>query len=372
MAALVALGGQSAHAVVDIRFERWSVPAGIKRDVVAPVDSVSMIGVDFDATASAGDQDPMRGLRFAIAERDPGDNDVLVRFELADLQGFHQCVALVPIGSAVAIRASVAVYCDGSGELRARGDVQWSASWCDLPQQQDCTADGEPTAAALPETSEPEAWEFVLLGDGDVEGSFPTPENAVECAGPQGPFSEYVAPDFAHNGSIGIFADSTGLVCSDHLVPFQPFRWYLVASLDGMTDCGLSMVEFGIPLPSGFFINAIQNPNADPPIGSPFGQGAIAFPACERGDGERIVLYTLEGIATLAVSDVALNVGAAIPPSNTYWPYPWAHLCENVFAPRRRMRTSTFYVNPSPSHDCDLPVRAAPVSWSAVKSLYRD
>ena len=372
MTALAAVAERPAYAVVDIRFERWSLPSGIQRDVVAPVDSVSEIGVDFDATASAGDQDPMHGLRFAIAERDPGDNDVLVRFEAAEVHGPQPCVALVPIGTAVAISASFSVYCDASGELRVRDGVVWSASWCDLPQQHHCASFGEQPAAALPETSEPERWEFVALGDGDVEGSFPTPEDVVGCGGPQFPINQYVAPEFAANGSLGIFADPTGTVCSDRIVPFQPFRWYLVASLDGMTRCGLTLVEFGIPLPSGFFINAIQNPHAGAPLGSPFGQGAIFFPSCERGDGERIVLYTLEGVATSEVNDLALTVGAAMPPSNVFWPYPWAHLCPDVNAPRRRMRTSTFYINPSPQHDCGLPVPVMRRSWSAVKSLYRD
>src|SRR5262249_10357441 len=158
----------------------------------------------------------------------------------------------------------------------------WSASWCDSPQQHQCEPVGEiPPAAALPETSEPERWEFVVLGDGDVEGSFPTPEDVVGCGGSQFPVTEYVAPEFAANGSLGIFADPTGIVCSDRIVPLQPFRWSLVASLDGMTRCGLSLVEFGIPLPSGFFINAIPNPNADVLIGSPFGQCGIGFPSCE-------------------------------------------------------------------------------------------
>jgi hypothetical protein len=45
---------RSAAAVTDIRFERWTI-RGIRRDVVAPVESTTAIGVYFDAIVTAGD-----------------------------------------------------------------------------------------------------------------------------------------------------------------------------------------------------------------------------------------------------------------------------------------------------------------------------
>jgi hypothetical protein len=131
-----------------------------------------------------------------------------------------------------------------------------------------------------------------------------------------------------------------GVVCSDHIQPFEPFTWYVVAELEGMTRCGVTVVELGIPpLPPEFFVNVTPNPRAHGAFGSPFNQGVLGF-YCERGDSERIVLYTLSGITT--------EPGSA----------------------RRRMRTSTFYINPEPNHDCETPVPALPTSWSAMKSLY--
>jgi hypothetical protein len=130
------------------------------------------------------------------------------------------------------------------------------------------------------------------------------------------------------------------------------------------------VVELGIPpLPPEFFVNVTPNPRAHGAFGSPFNQGVLGF-YCERGDSERIVLYTLSGITTQPVHDLAMPVTAAMPPSNERWPYPWVAVCPEPGSARRRMRTSTFYINPEPNHDCETPVPALPTSWSAMKSLY--
>ena len=64
------------------------------------------------------------------------------------------------------------------------------------------------------------------------------------------------------------------------------------------------------------------------------------------------------------------SLSAAMPPSNERWPYPWVAVCPEPGSARRRMRTSTFYINPEPNHDCEAPVPVLPTSWSAMKSLY--
>jgi hypothetical protein len=143
-----------------------------------------------------------------------------------------------------------------------------------------------------------------------------------------------------------------------------------VANLDGMTRCGLWLIEFGIPLPSNFLINVIPNPIANT-TGSPFSRASISFPDCERGADEHIILYTLEGIVTSPVDDVALTVGAGMPPSSGIMPYPWAGICPLVTM-RRRLGSNTFFVNPSMSHDCDRPVSVTRRTWTAMKALYRD
>jgi hypothetical protein len=36
----------------------------------------------------------------------------------------------------------------------------------------------------------------------------------------------------------------------------------------------------------------------------------------------------------------------------------------------RRMQGLSFFVNPSPGHECDTRVRVQPASWGRVKALY--
>jgi hypothetical protein len=364
LAGFAALWTTPCRAVVDVRFERWQILASaVPRDVVAPLDSFVSILVEFDARATAGDA--ASGLRFAVAERDAGDNDVLVRFELG------QCVELPAAGADVAVRATIQVYCDAAGELRALDAVRWLANWCDLPEARACASDGFEFAGVVVERSEPESWEFVVLDENDTEGSFPTPDDIIEC-GPLGTFvREYVAPGFPASGSIGIFADSTATACSARLMPFEPFHWYVVAQLDGLSRCGITLCEIGIRgVPASLFIGVTPNPHGVA-LDNPFTRGGVIFP-CERGTGNRIVLYTLTGITTEPLADVALVLDAGAPPSNFLWPYPWVDLCPERRGLRRRVRGGTFYVNPSVKPDCEPPTRVTAATWSAVKRLYRD
>src|SRR5262245_34112070 len=173
----------AAQAVTDIRFEHWGVASTtIARDTTPPIDSVTTIGVSFDARSTLGDADPTKGLRFAIAERDPDGNDVLVRFAVAP------CTATPRPGSEVTISARVDLYCDRESRLQARNGVGWLVNWCDISAPRACYRDGAP-AAGLPAVSEPEKFELVVVDENDAEGSFPTPEDAlvVRQGGPAGP-----------------------------------------------------------------------------------------------------------------------------------------------------------------------------------------
>ena len=261
-----------------------------------------------------------------------------------------------------AISATLNLYCDTNGELRVQDRVGWGATWCEVPHEQYCYADGA-RAAALPSTSEPESWEFVVLGDGDVEGSFPTPDDVTACGIPT-LVTEYVAPDFAQSGSIGVFADAA-VVCSDHISPSNhPVRRRRAGWNDPLWDhCARKHHAAA----AGFFVNG-SSPTRTRARSSGHRSHKVARDFEERGDGER--RSTPCRISTQPVQDIALSVNAAVPPSNQFWVYPWVDLCPLPGVGRRRMRTSTFYINPASNHDCDTPVPAIPTSWSAMKSLY--
>ena len=330
---------------------------------VAPIDTIAFLSFSFDATATAADL--AGGFRFALAEKDAATRDVLMQFTL------EPCDEKPPVGADLLISITCRLYCDAGGKLHAGNSVQWSVTWCDVPVQGVCLDIGP--VATLPSSSEPEDFELILLDENGQDGSFPTPEDALSCSdgAASGPELAVEAPEFAASGSIGVYSDPSGLFCSDQVTPLIPFRWYVVAHLEGMTRCGIAVVELGIHgLPPGFFITATPNPAAFAVIGNPFTNGALGF-NCERGDGEVIVLYTLDGISNKAVQNAELVVDTGDPPSNRFWPYPWNDLCPPPVGDRRRMRGTTFVINPPPGHPCDTTVHAEPATWGAVKGLYR-
>jgi hypothetical protein len=373
---LVALAARS-EALTNVRYENWFFLSGgiIAHDVVAPHDTVTSVEVSFDATSTAADLSG--GFRFSIAERDPGTDQVLARFVIGP------CQSLPAFGSEIYVRTYVALYCDAAGSLHVRDAGGPYVTWCAYPNEQVCSFEGNFPAAALPSASEPERFELVVLDENDQEGPHPMAEDALACSGgPLGPALATAAPiireldeaprDYPRSGSIGIFTDAGGTRCSDRIQPLVPFKWYVVARLDGLTRCGITVLELGIHgLPPGFFISTTPNPDAFFVSGNPFTMAGLGFD-CERGPGDAIVLYTLDGISNVAVQDLVLEVGAGSPPSNSDTPYPWAQICPIFAGPRRHMDGLPFVVNPSQPLACDTTIPVTSSTWGRLKSLYRN
>lgn len=353
-----------ADAVTNIRFERWTVSRHVRPENAPPPVWQSSVAVSFDATVTPADLDPVHGLRFAIAERQPGGNQVLAQVEIPP------CAALPAPGADVNIACSIRIVATVEGRLAVNQVNGWSASWCDVPQQQLCSRTNY--AVPLATTAGTEAFEFVLVDENGTEGAFPTPDDVAVVDPVPGGGAEFVAPDFADSGKIGIYADSGGNLCSAAVQPFVPFRWYIVANTAGMTRCGVWTFEIGVdPLPPGMFMNVTPSPHAMVSTGTLFGGTAGLGFACERDASDAIVLYTLDGVTSQPIQDYNLRVGAGNPPSNDAWPYPWAQLCPFPAGIRRRMHGADFIINPLPGHDCDATVPVEAKSWSAMKSLYR-
>ena len=373
-AIVFALAARS-EALTNVRFETWDLGSGkIAHDIVAPRDTVSYVGVSFDATSTAGDL--AGGFHFSIAERDPGVDQVLIRLQVGP------CSAVAPVGSEIYVSVSVAVYCDRDGNLHARDARSPFVTWCDYPTPQVCGFDtGRYPPAALPAVSEPELFELAVLDENDQEGPHPTPEDALRCAAdaPIPPLLgsgalrasiEGTPPrEYPRSGAIGVFADPGGTLCVDHIEPLVPFRWYVVARLDGLTRCGLTVAILAIHgLPPGFFITSRPNPDAFNEFGDPFTLGGVLF-QCERGPGDAVVLYTLDGISTSPLQDLVLEVAGGTPPEP---PFSRVKLCASYNAPYRRMDTSRFFINPSHSQACDITVPVTRATWGQVKGLYRN
>lgn len=354
-----------AHAVVDVRFERWELLASaVPADFVPPVDSTIALMVEFDATATAADAQA-GGVRFAIAERNSGAApNILARFLVPP------CPFTPPAGSTIAVRAIVDLYCDPQGNLQVRDGVQWLLNWCEPAAARGCITNGLQPAAALPDSAPGEPWEFVVLDEHDAEGSFPTPDDVLACGPPAVFVRDYHADTFPQSGAVGLFADSTATQCSDTIVPFEPFRWYVIASLDGLTRCGLTTIELAIRnWPAELAAGAVANP-AGIPFGDLFSVGGIRFD-CERGNDDRIVLFTLDGAALAPVTDVVLEITGTTPSTHPLWPEAWGDLCPTFFGLRRRLHSGVFHVNRTTKPACEPVSTVQPATWTGVKSLYR-
>jgi hypothetical protein len=120
-----------------------------------------------------------------------------------------------------------------------------------------------------------------------------------------------------------------------------------------------------VGVPPGWFIRSVTpNPAAAAIVGNPLGAGVnIAFATGQPGPC--LNLFTIEVIATTAVSDVVLRVAPHATPSNPAfrcpalfmdW-VPYAEICVDG---------GEMFLNSS--RDCA--VGAAPTTWSKVKRLY--
>jgi hypothetical protein len=169
--------------------------------------------------------------------------------------------------------------------------------------------------------------------------------------------------------------------------------------------CPLSPAELQVPDPPFADDNTVDDP---PPggwrwkrcgecicwCGDVNGDGAddgiggvnVVLPACQSGPRVRLLTFVL--IEHVPTSDVTLHIVERNPPSNPHFSCPLVTLCDGlaftkVCADDRERRqfpliyyTPQTVINSRAGRTCKslsaLPVAVRPVSWSAVKSLYRD
>ena len=373
--ALAALAAPAA-ALVNIRAVSWDwveTHPYVRHDTVAPVDTISRYRVNFDADVGLADVEE-QALRFALAERDPSPDrdDILLQIALAP------CDGLPPMGEAVTLTIEFGIYCDREGQLQGWGVRYWAASWCSPPTPtSSCSGWFAPTAAVAP--SESEKFELVVLDEKGDEAPNPTPEDLMRClwAEDLGGVMGGAAAAPIHpldSGSIGIYADSLGESCSARVTPYVPFRLYVLGRLQGFTECGIALGEFGIEgMPAGFYAGWTPNPRALMQLGTPLTTAGLLFDPCEPGRDVIVHLYTLDVLPTREVQDVVLRVRGGSPPTNADFPCPWFSLCDRAAGQplftKRCLETPIFILNPSPGNDCITTVE--PRTWGGVKGLYR-
>lgn len=115
------------------------------------------------------------------------------------------------------------------------------------------------------------------------------------------------------------------------------------------------------------------------------GGASMAFPSCQAGPRVRLLTFVL--IERVPTSDVTLHIVERNPPTNPYFCCPLITLCDGVAFTKvcaNDGESTTFplvyytpqsIINPSGAPRCKplsaAPLALYPVSWSAVKGLYR-
>ena len=373
---ITTLAPMTASAVVDIRNEAWSMPSGIRRDVVVPPDSASILSLEFEADLTPLDCDPAGGVTFYVTERDAGigDGDQLFKLVLP-------CASLPPVGSPVHVWVDVKIACDATGRLEPRGVSQWTLTGCGTTGPFICNGSGDGMSSIL-DSSDPEVFEFTIQDENLVEGSNPTTEDAVGCRplafGALDPLELLDARRLVHalasqpTGSLGVYFDPGATTCSRSVTPLQPFDMYILAREAGISACGITGAEFRVlGFPAAWFATPTTPPGAIV-FGNPFANGVnIAFPTCQVNDTDVVQLFHYSVFPTTAVTDQVLSIVARNPPSNATHPWPIFVLCDIPTYTQTRVNAANAILNPTMPASCDAVVGVQPATWTVVKDLFR-
>jgi len=209
---------------------------------------------------------------------------------------------------------------------------------------------------------------------------------------------------WAANGNIGLFFDQNAALCQGAVPCGPPVRVWVYGLLQGATQNGITGAEYKVQVGNdnnpdpGFLFNETFDPSAtviggafNPPDNATRGVN-IAWPACQVGDGTKVLIETVD-ILNLDCSntgEVRLTVVKHDFPSNQFFQCPVFTMCDapvytkvclgsNITTCRNPeppfpnnatcSSSGTAFVNPAPGHNCTVAVTNQ--AWSTVKGLYR-
>jgi len=175
----------------------------------------------------------------------------------------------------------------------------------------------------------------------------------------------------ASASSISVYFAADGSDC-DTSVPaaFSTVNVWILADLYGdAATGGITGAEFRVDgWPNTWFGAPTRNPAANIDVGNPFTGGTnIAFPSCQpAGTNGIVLLFTVNGFATSAPSNLVLKTTQHTVPSNPNFQCPLVTICDDVFT-KVCVAGGEAFINGPP---CNVAV--TPASWSTVKSLYNN
>lgn len=199
----------------------------------------------------------------------------------------------------------------------------------------------------------------------------------------------------ASNGNIGLYFDQGCSECAKAILPGQIVTLYVVASLAGLSQSGITGAEYMIQVepngfPAGWFFNEQFEPDITVGGGALGTRCNLAWATCQTQDCRLIERIQIANFSSGAAT-LTLRVVSGAPPANLFFRCPLFTLCDTPFftkvclgsdlhpcvadplfpaSPLATCSTSgVATINPVPGHTCTLPVRQT--AWSAVKAIYR-
>lgn len=133
--------------------------------------------------------------------------------------------------------------------------------------------------------------------------------------------------DQASSQTIGIYADPEGTSTNISLTPGVPGIFYVLATVEGEAEEGISALDFQvIGIPGSWSIDPVPNPDIELFVHDPFEPpgGALAFGDCMTGVNGVLHLYTVTVVATDDVPSATLSVVEYDSPN---WDCPQMVVC---------------------------------------------
>ena len=363
-------------AVENIRDDFWSIhPLGS----TWPASTTLYLIFEADLTAT----DVESGLRFSIALQNPGTGPAtLIEYVLPGIPN------LPAAGAPVSVEVGFRLGCGPeAGTVRAEPGNVW-LSYCH-PTAGAAFFQPRPAGTSAGSRAAAEAFGLVLLDEHGTPGPHPTEAGALSCSSnPALPVASsadawaelslrksaraHRIEEAGDSGTIGIYFDEQGQQCSGTIRPGEPGTIYILAKHNGLTDCGVAAAEFRISgIPSSWRVYPVPNPAALN-VGNPFADGVVvAFPTCQRRENGPVVLYTVGVVASELENDLQFTVEKRNPPGNPMFQCPELNLCDMPMFTKICVEGRPCHVNATSPRTCDSDLPVQPMSWGAVKEIFR-
>ncbi len=361
---------RQAAGLAWIRHEDWSF-----RGQVPPAPDGTVVSVAF--FANVADMDLPSRVVFSIVVQDGGTPQTLLEFR------WGQWVEIAGPGTPINVFASFRLSCDGEGRLVAEPLETWFG-FCTFGQYALDVRNLQNVQTFPVQVSE--TFGLALMDRGGLLGTNPPPADAFACSGSgvpvlgvdaarahlaqmKGTQSQRLAA--SSTGSIGLYFDRAGTVCSGTIQPDQPGKVYVVAKMNGMSECGIAGAEFRFTgVPASWRTHPVTNPEILS-IGDPLGDGVTVAFRCQRPEDGYYVLYEVLVLADREETDLEFRIRKRNPATSPDFDCPLLVLCDFPAFTKICVDGMGCTVNARAPRLCSTPVAVERSTWGSFKTFYR-